>query len=145
MEATQTIRFNWAKITTDEFAVVEKYDPAVATDITIHFGFDAEPDDRLVAVQVKGVFSQQEKVYLVLAVTCFFVISPEDWVTLHDKEQKAVTLDVPLTLHLASLSLSTFRGVLHAKTESLPINTVVLPLINVAEIVKKKVLIGDVE
>jgi hypothetical protein len=145
MEATPTIRFNWAKITTDEFAVVEKYDPAVATDITIHIGFDAEPVDRQVALQVKGVFNQQEKVCLVLAVTCIFILSPEDWATVYDKEQKVVTIDVPLALHLASLSLSTLRGVLHAKTEGLPINNFVLPPINVAEMVKEKVVIVDKE
>jgi len=141
MEAIPTIRFNWAKITTDEFAVLEKYDPAVATDITIHIGFDAEPGDRLVPVQVKGLFNQQQKVCLVLAITCIFMVSPEDWIALYDREQMVVTIEVPFAVHLASLSLSTLRGVLHAKTEGLSINTFVLPPINVAEMVKEKVVI----
>jgi len=145
MEATPAIRFNWAKIMTDEFAVLEKYDPAVTTDITIHIGFDAESTDRLVAVQIKVVFNQQQKVCLVLAVTSIFILSTEDWVILYDREQKIITIEIPLALHLASLSLSTLRGVLHAKTEGLPMNTFVLPPINVSEIVKEKVVIAKKE
>lgn len=141
MEAAPTIRFNWSKITTDEFAILERYDPEVATDITIYIGFNAEPSDRLIAVQVKSVLNQQQKVCLALAVTCIFIFSPEDWEVLNDKEKKVVTIDVPLALHLASLSLSTLRGILHAKTEGLPINTFVLPPINVTEMVKEKVVI----
>lgn len=144
MEETPTIRFNWAKITTDEFAIVEKYDPTIPADITIHMGFDTEPADKIIALQVKVIIKQQQKVCLVLAVTSFFVLPQEDWAPLYNSHQKILTVDIPLSLHLASLSLSTLRGVLHVKTEGLSINTFVLPPINVAEMVKERVVIAVV-
>ncbi|MBN9383475.1 MAG: hypothetical protein J0H74_22145 [Chitinophagaceae bacterium] len=140
MNELQTIRFSWIKITTDEFAVIEHFDTS-RMDIAINIGFAALPPEHVLAIQTKCTFNQQGKPRLVIAVSGYFDIDPVDWQTMYDKEKKTLYLALQPARALASLTLSTLRGVLHAKTEGLSVNAIPLPPIDLAEIVKEPVFI----
>ena len=142
MAALQTIQFGWYKILTDEFAVTEeKYDPSAKADMKINLGFACMEAEMLLALQVKCLFYQQEKLLLAIAVSCLFIINPEDWGKMYDSPNKTLTLPRPPALHLAGLTVGTTRGALHAKTENLPMNAVIVPPVNLNEIIKEKVII----
>jgi len=139
MNELQTIRFSWLKIITDEFAVIEHFDTS-QVDIAINIGFAALPD-QVLAIQAKCTFNQQGKPRLVIAVSGYFDIDPGDWKAMYDKRKKTLHLSLQPARALASLMLSTLRGVLHAKTEGLSVNSIPLPPIDLAEIVKEPITI----
>jgi len=138
MADVQSIRFNINKISTDEFAMTEeKYDPAIPAEIKIGLGFNFARDDRIIVVQVKCMFYQQDKLLIVIAVSCWFMVDPEDWQKIYLQENKTFELSLPIALHLASLTVGTARGVLHAKTEKHILNAVLIPPVNLNEIIKE--------
>ncbi|HEX9513948.1 MAG TPA: hypothetical protein VF939_25830 [Puia sp.] len=146
MAELKVIRFRLYKIITDEFAILEeKFDSSLGADMKINLGFNFIEDKKLVAVQVKCLFYQQAKLFLAIAVSCLFIIDPEDWDIMYETKNKTLTLPLSPALRLSSLTVGTTRGVLHAKTEHLPVNIVIIPPVNLNGIIKEKVIIVDNE
>jgi len=142
MTDTQTIRFGWYKIVTDEFAMTEeKYAPSDPAQMRIDLLFNTIEAEKLVTVKVKCLFYQEDKLLLIITVSCLFNIYPEDWEKIFDAKARILTLSLSSALQFASLSISTTRGVLHALTESAPLNSIILPPVNLNELVKEQISI----
>lgn len=146
MTDLQSIRFNFYKIATNEFALTEeKYNPAGNAEMNVGVGFNFIKEEKVVVNQIKCMFSQQGKLLIVIAVSCWFRIVPEDWEKIYQEENKSFDLSRIPALHLASLTLGTARGVLHAKTEKHILNAIIIPPVNLREIIKEdvKVLVKE--
>lgn len=142
MTDLQSIRFVFNRITTDEFALTaEKYDPAVPSEMKIGMAFNFIKEEQVIVGQVKCMFYQLEKLLIVIAVSCLFKIVAEDWEKIYNEENKTFVLSRSPALHLASLTVSTARGVLHAKTENNVRNAIVIPPVNVNEMFKEDVIV----
>jgi hypothetical protein len=142
MTDAQPIRFSFAKINTDEFALPEKnYDTAIPTTMKLAIVFAFVKAETSIGVQTKFLFYQGETLLLVIAVTCWFKIQQEDWDKTYQGANKTVVLSRPHALHLASLTVGTARGVLHSKTEGTGLNTLLIPPVNLNDIIKENVTI----
>lgn len=144
MADLQTIRFNFSKITTDEFALLEEqHDAEIPVNINVSLLFNFVKEEKLIGAGAKCSFFQKDKVIMVIALTCWFKVDEDDWKSVYDQTNKQYMLSRPPALHLASLTIGTVRGVLHAKTENQALNVVILPPINVNEIIKEDVSVKE--
>jgi len=146
MNEVKPIRFAFARISTDEFAILgDDYDPMqqVLMNTTMAFGFN--PKEKSFGVQFKCIALIQDRPKVVLAVTCHYRIAPEDWKSVYVEKINTLTIPRMTALHLASLTISTARGVLHVKTERHPINAVIIPPIDVNDFVKSDLLLNAAE
>lgn len=136
----ENIRFNWNRINTDEYAQLnESIDQSSEFQIEIHVAFAYFKDERIVASRFKCVFIQADKPSLLIAVSAYFNIHPEDWKEIYN-EKNGVVLPLKSAQHLASLTASTARGILHTKTEGGHYNKIIVPPININEIIKSDVI-----
>ncbi len=143
MAELQNIHFAWYRITTDEFALTdEKSDTAVNAEMRINLGFNSIQQDRVITIQTKCLFYQGDKLLMVIAVTCFFIIAPEDWEHIYNAETTTLTIPLLPARHLASLCVSTTRGILHSKTEQMPEYNFIIPPVDLNEIIKEKVIVA---
>ncbi len=143
MADLQSIRFAFYKITTDEFALTEeKYDPAENAEMNVGVGFNFIREEKVIIAQIKCMFYQQGRLLIVITVSCWFKIVPEDWDKIYQEENKTFDLSRAPALHLASLTLGTARGVLHAKTEKHILNAVLIPPVYLHEIIKEDVKVS---
>jgi hypothetical protein len=136
MATPDTIRFALTRIITEEFAIIENiFMPGEKVTVVSNLVLNFAEDEQLIAITGKFTYEMQEKVFLVVAVSLHFKIFEEDWKRMFDEKELTLTLKKNPALHLASLTVGTARGVIHAKTEGHPVNAVVLPTINLNEMI----------
>jgi hypothetical protein len=137
MSQPQGIGFAFSKITTDEFAITgETFDTTSDTSMNMNFTYGFNQAEQMIAMKVNCIFVQREKVILLIEVSCLFKIAVEHWPLLYNQEGNTLTLPHLAAMHFASLTVSTARGVLHGKTENLPINALIIPPINLNDFFK---------
>jgi len=146
MSEAKPIRFGYAQINTDEFAILSEVSgPVEGATVNVNMAFGFNKTDQVLAIQVKCVFLQQSKTLAVVAVSCLFRIFPEDWAALYEEATNKLTIPQITALHFASLTVSTARGVFHAKTEKHPINALILPPININDFIKGDLVLSGAE
>jgi hypothetical protein len=139
----KAINFQLSRIATEEFAITEEtYDPAQETQIKLNLNFGFLPGQSTVVVRVKCLLYQDDRLLLVIAVSCWFATQVGDWHSRFDETTKTFWLHSQAALLFASLTANTARGVLHAKTEDLPINGAMLPTVNLDEIIKEDMVLA---
>ena len=144
MAVIPNIRFNLSKIQTDEFALLaESYESNMPVTVNIGFGFNFAKENNTIGALVKCTFLQHDKVLLVVAASCWFRIDAEDFKTIYDPVERQFTLLLPHAIHFGGFTVGTVRGVLHAKTEKHALNGVVLPPVNVNEIIKAEIKVME--
>jgi hypothetical protein len=140
MADNQQLRYAWYKIITDEFALTEqRNDPSQPGQMGIDLDFNYV-EDHLVSVRAKCLFYQNEKLLLVIAVSCIFGIYPEDWIKLYNSNTQFLTLSIPFAQHLAAQTIGVTRGVLHARTENQPLNSIIIPPIDLEALVMNTII-----
>lgn len=145
MDQERIIHFGFTRITTDEFAIGAEYNPSHDAMVNVNMAFAFNKPQQILSIQVKVTLLQQDKILAVLAVTCHFRILLEDWAVLYSEETNKLTIPKIPALHFASLTVSTTRGVLHAKTESLPIHALVIPAVNINDFIKSDLVLYGLE
>ena len=146
MSEVKPIRFGYTRISTDEFAILsEAYDPAQDAAMNVNMVFGFSKVDQILAMQAKCIFMQQNKALVVISVSCYFRILPEDWVEIYDEQSNTLLVHKSAALHFASLTVSTARGVLHAKTEKHPVNTLIIPPVNVNDFIKGDLVLSGAD
>ena len=146
MNEVKTIRFSFAGINTDEFAVLnEAYFPEQVANLNTTMAFQFNAAEKIFGMQVKFVISQQERTIAVLAVSCLFRIVAEDWVTIYADDIHQLTMPKLPALHFASMTISTARGVWHARTEKLPLRALIIPPINTTDFIKDDIVLTNLE
>jgi len=137
MEATKSqFRFSFQGIKVEQYAVFEEnYNVKKEVEIALNVEFKLNLKDKQIGVFLTIEYNQGKHKILIITVSCHFKIEDESWKSfLHDEGSKIV-VPKQFTAHLAMLSVSTTRGVLYAKTEGSLCSQVIVPLINVTEII----------
>jgi hypothetical protein len=136
--------FRLVGIKTTEFAKFEQvYLPDTEYEVGVQLGFATLENQKIVEVNTRIVFELKNNPVLLIAVSCFFEI--QAWDNYYNKDANALVVPKNVAQHFAVLTIGTTRGVLHAKTEGLVMNTLIIPTINVTELVPKDIVISPVE
>jgi len=112
-------------------------DQPVRVDVGFNFGIDNE--QHLLKILFKNVFLQDESPFITIETGCIFAINPEAWELLCDEENNRFTIPQQFAGHLAGLTVSTARGILHQATEDTPLNMFLIPVTNIEEIVREDI------
>ncbi len=138
--ASPVIRVTHVYSEEEQFAVFEDaYLPDNRTNVITNLQFRIDGDNRLIGVFPGFEFTQEEKVFLKIEVSCHFKIRDESWNSFLAENQLRVPRD--FMAHLAMITVGTARGVLFAKTEGSSFSRFILPAINVKEMIPEDVVI----
>lgn len=133
------IRFRMFKISVPQFDIYGKdVEPIynIKTDVEIK----NTSDGKAIAVIMTFTFIGKEETAMVLKVMCEFGIHPEDLESL--TSDGIITIKKETLDHFLVHTVGTARGILHCKTEGTPFNSVILPPINVSNILQSDLVIN---
>jgi hypothetical protein len=136
------INYGLVKIITEQLDLSpELVDENKPVKINAGLNFGIDPKQRLLKVLFKNVFLQEDEPFITIETGCIFVINPEAWEMLSDLENNRFMIPRHFAGHLAVLTASTARGILHNETEHTPLNRYFIPANNVEEMIKEDVLL----
>ncbi len=87
----------------------------------------------------KITYTQEERLLLVIEVSCYFDIENNAGKQIVEEKR----IDVGFLRYLATITIGTIRGIIHAKTESTSLNPIVLPPINLMDVIKNDFVLND--
>lgn len=141
MTGKEQINFTMNRIITEQFATFANAIPLDNSQIKfgVNFGFSANIVKRELGCKVIVAINDNQTPLIKLEVCCVYAIKPSDW----DKliTNNSLLIDKGFLSFLAMQTISTARGVLHAKTESTPFNIYIIPPINTPDIIKNNLKI----
>lgn len=144
MENTnKTIGFSIIQINTEQFATIpEAFKVAEQTQIQHELSFGIDKNERRVYVRKSARYHHIDNLnpFIIIAVSCQFLISAEDWDKVKQVGSDSVILPRDFGIHLAMLVVGTLRGILHCKTENTIFNQFVFPPIDVTTLVPSDVV-----
>ncbi|HAN78138.1 MAG TPA: hypothetical protein DCQ31_10370 [Bacteroidales bacterium] len=123
-------------IKNEQFAIFEEnYTTDNPSEIKLGFEFKIDQTNRLVGVFIHCEYIQADKLLLKLIYSYQFKITPESWSNLQTEKMKIV-LTKSFLAHLAMIATGTTRGIIFAKTEGTKLSNIMVPLINVSEMIQ---------
>lgn len=135
----ETIPYKISKIETSQFAIFPDnfvLNSNVAIESTSSFNVR---DD---LSQVRNTFSikflQNDKLVLTMEIKCYFDIKPEAF----DLIKKEGVIPVNFLRYMSTITVGTARGVISAKTEGSVLNSIVLPPINLVDLIKEDMVLS---
>lgn len=137
------ITFRMNKIDIEQFAILSteilQNDP-----LNIHtsLSFGVAPNSNFIANKIRIEYNNNENhaTYLVLEMVCYFEIQDTSWQELKQDNNK-FRIPKDFLAHLAVHTVGTARGVLFCKTEKTVYNTIILPPINVTQMITEDLVI----
>jgi len=142
--STDIIKFALRKITTLQFATIDSVQVQEdKINLNFGFGFGSNEENKIIGCSVKFEFLSDATPFIVLNIVCDFAIEPDSWAGFYDNEKNAIVLPVSIASHLATITVGTARGILHAKTENTVINKYFLPTINISDSLQHDVVISS--
>jgi len=144
MSRDAEIKFKLSKIETLHFekSRVKKNLSLDIIDIQINLNFEVNFQQKSIGTIFGVKYFEEEKNLIELFVKLVFEIEQETWQKLH--EGNSIKIPRDFARHLAVLSVGTARGILHCKTEKTVYNKLVLPPINLTEVIKQDIEIFPV-
>ena len=100
--------------------------------VEANFGFGINKDATNIRCISKLSYSQNESLLLTTEVHCIFDITEEGSKQLIEKGR----VEVGFLRYLATITTGTARGIIHTKTENTVLNPIVLPPLNLVEVIK---------
>jgi hypothetical protein len=138
MAENKEINFNLLKINSEQFAVFnENYIPNEIINLNTNLSFGLNQEDKVFLVTPKYTFQMNDKPFMTIQISCFFKIEDETWNSFIKK--KEIIFPKGFVAHMAMITVGTSRGILHSKTEGTQFNELILPTLNVAEMVPEDV------
>ncbi|NBW34803.1 MAG: hypothetical protein EBR30_07245 [Cytophagia bacterium] len=135
----EVVEFSIVKVITEQFAIIEKaFAETEEINLNTNLRFAIDRDERVVVVYVLFKFEQKDIPFLMVEVSCRFLISTNSW-TAFIKDDVNTVIPKEFLTHLGMITVGTARGVLHTKTEGTGFNDFILPTINVVDMVKDDV------
>ncbi|MCF8215958.1 MAG: hypothetical protein K9I59_04070 [Chlorobium sp.] len=137
---SRRVNFALVKISTEQIELspetIEDNKP-VKINAGLNFGIDN--GKKLLKVLFKNVFLQEETPFITIETGCIYAIDPESWNLFTNEEKGIFILPKNFAGHLATLTASTARGILHNATENTPLNRFFIPANNVEEMIKENI------
>lgn len=131
-----TIPFKIKQIEINQFAMFpEVLDSSKDVQVNTRFIFDAKVDEHIIRCKAAFSYKQGENLILVLVVYCYFDIDSPSL----NSFKKDTTYQIPVDFlrYMGTITVGTSRGIIFAKTESTPINHIVLPPINLIKAINE--------
>jgi hypothetical protein len=129
------IPFQVKGISIQEFATIaSSHKEGGKIDIKTGFNFGVNNDQHSLVVLFNLTFECDKKPFIILKLNMIFDVKANAFKKF--KNEKKITVPKHLISHLAAMTVSTARGVLHVKLEPTPFNSFLLPAMNVSEILK---------
>jgi hypothetical protein len=104
--------------------------------INTSFSFQANFDLKCIRCLSSYVFSKGENKLIELTLSCVFSIEPSTFESLYDESKTHLTVEAYFCRYMATIAVGAARGAIAAKTQGTPLEVVVLPPINLIEIIK---------
>ena len=130
------VNFALAQITTEQLEILPEVivdDKPISINAGLNFGIDN--NQHLLKVLFKNIFLQEETPFITIETGCVFAIDPESWTLFSTQEKGFFVLPKNFAGHLATLTASTARGILHNRTENTPMNRFFIPANNIEEMI----------
>lgn len=123
---------------TEQFAIFEdNYSSKDDVELKTELEFKINEKTKTIGVFTTFIFEQKKQAFLKLQISCQFKIN-EDSFDSFCKESE-ITVPKELLIHITMITVSSARGVLHAKTEGTEFNKFLLPTMDVTKMVKEDV------
>ncbi|ACD90259.1 MAG: hypothetical protein HGA81_08840 [Chlorobium limicola] len=140
---TRRVNFALVKITTEQIDlvpdIIEENSP-VKINAGLNFGIDT--GKKLLKVLFKNEFLQKEIPFITIETGCIFAFDKDSWNMFAHEEKGLFILPKNFAGHLATLTASTARGILHNATEKSPLNRFFIPANNIEEMIKENVTLS---
>lgn len=134
------IAFRMNKIAIEQFAILStELQDSVPINLEANVRFSASAEVRNIASRMRFTFSQSDSPLLVLELVCYFELEEASWKSLRKGDEIIFPKD--FLAHMAVHTVGTARGVLFCKTENTPLNSFILPPLNVAEMINEDFVI----
>ncbi|MGB3587328.1 MAG: hypothetical protein WBA23_12350 [Tunicatimonas sp.] len=139
-EKASKIGFLLSNIRTLEFATIDSaYQEGSPADLKFNFGFGVLEEAKWLVCDAIVEFHFNECPFIIIKVRCEFEVDSEAWDSYVDHKRHTITFPGKFLQHLAVLTTGTTRGVLHAKTENTKFNQIILPTLNITDIVSEPI------
>ena len=129
-----TIPFRIEQIKTQQFAMFpDLLENGAQVSVEANFGFGMNKGATDIRCIAKLSYIQNESLLLTTEVHCIFGITEEGSKQLLEEGR----VEVGFLRYLATITTGTARGIIHTKTENTVLNPVVLPPLNLVEVIKE--------
>ncbi len=142
MDTKKHVGFDLIQINTEQFAIINEYfneGNEVSFQPFLRFGVDKEK--KIIAVLAKFHFLQKEIPFIIIEASCHFLFHHKSWEEFFSIEKDEITLPKEIAQNLSVITIGTVRGILHNKTENTNFNKMIIPLVNVIEIIKEDIIL----
>lgn len=124
----------------EQFAVLEEnFTPKKEIQLGTQLELKFDQTNKQFGVFFGIEFIQTKKTFLKMVVSCHFKILDESWNQFIQKDKPKLIVPKGFMAHLATITVSTTRGVLYAKTEGTQFSKFLVPLLNVTEMITEDV------
>lgn len=134
------IGFRLVGIKTNEFATFEEhFQPKTESQgLGINISFELGKNLQDISCVLVLKLSQEDQLVVKLKISCSFKLTEE--AVSRFKDDSKIIFPKSLMSHFGVLTVGTARGVLHSKTDGTILNGLVLPTINLSEIIKEDIV-----
>jgi len=138
----RTIPYKISHIETMQFAIFpENLINGQEVLVNTNCGYNVRSDLNQVRNVISVNYTQNEKLLMVVQLACYYDIAPEGVEAI--KAEGKIPVD--FLRYMGSISVGTIRGVIHAKTEGTVLNPVVMPPVNLEEMVKNDLFLSELD
>lgn len=135
----EVIPYRIARIETTQFAIFpEKAINGKEVSIKTNVAFSYKQDLSQIRNTLEINYSQGENLLLVLVLNCYYDVAPKGIESI--KESGSIPSD--FLRYMATISVGIARGVIHSKTEGSVLNPIVLPPINLVDIIREDMILN---
>ncbi len=131
------IHFRFLKIDIMQFAMIEEAFKEIKFEIKTNLQMELLPEIKALRVVPTIHFIQGTAPFIILQTENIFSLDSKSWERLLNKN--ILKMPKGFLQHVSFLSIGAMRGILHVKTEKTRFNHIVLPTININEIVNDDV------
>lgn len=137
----QQIGFALRGIKTEQFAVFEEnYTPKNTVNLGTSLQFKLDVGNRYIGVFLTFQFEQEKKTFLKIEISCHFQINNEAWQDWAQENGLKLVVSKDFLLYLAMITTGTARGVLFAKTEATRFSTIIIPILNITDLIPDDII-----
>lgn len=139
------IEFKYSHIKIDQFATfngtTDRHPIEFQTSGEVQTGFNYEA--RTIVITVLTDVKHDGQLLITIKVSSYFEIDPESWEGL--KKDGFVVIPQDFLYHIGGLAVSSTRGIIFAKTEGTDLNSYIMPLIFMDQIIHSDMKIPVLE
>ena len=140
MEKENKTAYSLTQITTEQFAIMEDaFTEKAHVELQTKLRFAFDPDRKYIVVFAMFNFKQNNIAFIIIESGCHFAIQPDSWNKFLNANGTILTVPQSFMSHLASITVGTTRGILHAKTEGTIMSRFLIPPVNLKELIKEDI------